>query len=262
VTSVPRCALVTGAAGGIGRAIALRLAAGGWAVAACDRDEGASATAEEIERAGARSVPLIWDVRDEEAGDQAHRRAAEALGPVAVVVANAAVVDHIQRAERVSADAWRREVDVNLTGAFLSIRPAIAGMRERRDGRVVVVSSGAAVGGLRGQVSYGASKAGLLGMVRTLALELAPAGVTVNAVLPGMVETEKVAAMPGEVRERALGHVPLGRFASCEEIAAVVAFLASPEASYVTGAWLPVDGAMSLTDLTLGREDPDRQTSP
>jgi NAD(P)-dependent dehydrogenase (short-subunit alcohol dehydrogenase family) len=245
--SAPGCALVTGAARGIGRAIAVRLAADGWAVAACDRSDAVSAPA--------GGIALTFDVTDEDAVAAAFRSAESSLGPVAAVVANAAIVDNIAAAERLSADAWRREVDVNLSGAFLSIQPAIAGMRERRAGRIVAISSVAATGGLRGQVSYSAAKAGLLGMVRTLAAELAPFEVTVNAVLPGMVETENVQAMPAEVRERAMGHVPFGRFASVEEIAAVVAFLCSPGASYVTGACMPVDGGISLSRLTLGREE-------
>ena len=251
----PGCALVTGAARGIGRAIALRLGAAGWPVAACDRDDAVQATAAAISVAGGRALALTWDVTDADAAAAAHERAAADLAPVAAVVANAAIVDHIARAERVTPEGWRREVEVNLTGAFLTVQPAITGMRERGAGRIVVISSGAATGGLRGQVSYTSAKAGLLGMVRTLALELAPAGVTVNAVLPGMVETENVRAMPGEVRARALARVPFGRFAECEEIADVVAFLCSPGASYITGASIPVDGAMGLSDLTLGRED-------
>lgn len=253
--SADRCALVTGAAGGIGRAIALTLAEQGWPVAACDRDEGALETAELVRQSGGEALGLTWDVRDAEAGRTAHARAAAELGPVEAVVANAAIVDRIAPAERLTEEAWRGELDVNLTGAFLSLQPALEGMRERGRGRIVAISSTAATDGLAGQASYAASKAGLLGLVRTLALELASAGVTVNAVLPGMVETEKVAAMPGEVRERALGQVPLGRFAAVEEVAAVVAFLASDAAAYVTGAWLPVDGGIGLSNLTLGRAD-------
>jgi NAD(P)-dependent dehydrogenase (short-subunit alcohol dehydrogenase family) len=256
------CALVTGAARGIGRAIALALAADGWAVAACDRDEAVEETARAIEQAGGRALALSWEVTDAEAAAAAHERAAHELGPLGAVVANAAIVDHIARAEQVTPAGWRREVDVNLTGAFLTLQPAIAGMRERRQGRIVVISSGAATGGLRGQVSYSAAKAGLLGMVRTLALELAPVGVTVNAILPGMVETENVRAMPEEVRRRAMARVPFARFAACAEIASVVAFLCSPGASYLTGASIPVDGAMGLNDLTLGREDPGRGQAP
>lgn len=246
-------ALVTGAGGGIGRAVALELVAGGWAVAACDI-AGAEATANLIRERGGEAISLSWDVRDAEAGREAHLRSEAELGPVGAVVANAAIVDRIAPAEKLSEEGWRNEIEVNLTGAFLSLQPAIAGMRERRRGRIVAVSSTAATDGLAGQAAYAASKAGLLGLVRTLALELAADGVTVNAVLPGMVETEKVAAMPAEVRERALAAIPAARFATVEEVAAVVAFLCSDPASYVTGAWLPVDGGIGLSNLTLGRE--------
>ena len=246
-------AQVTGAGGGIGRGIALELAAQGWKVAACDL-EGAEATADLIRKGGGKAIDLSWDVREAEAGREAHERAEAELGPVAAVVANAAIVDRIAPAEKLTAEGWRNEIEVNLTGAFLSLQPAIAGMRERGHGRLVAISSVAATDGLAGQAAYSASKAGLLGLVRTLALELAADGVTANAVVPGMVETEKVAAMPAEVRERALARIPSGRFASVEEIAAAVAFLCSDAAAYITGAWLPVDGGIGLSNLTLGRD--------
>src|SRR5208283_4391420 len=117
------------------------------------------------------------------------------LGPIGAVIANAGVVDRIAPAERITPEAWRREIDINLTGAFFTVQAALEGMRRRGAGRIVVISSTSAVDGLAGQAAYTASKAGLLGLVRTLAVEFAPVGVTVNAVLPGMVETEKVLAL-------------------------------------------------------------------
>lgn len=254
-----RCALVTGAAGGIGRAIAIALRADGWSVALGDVDPAVYDVAAELDAAGSgRAVGVVFDITDEAACVRAHADAERALGPVGAVVANAAIVDRIADADRIAADAWRREIDVNLTGAFLSVRPALAGMRERGDGRVVLLSSASATDGLRGQAAYTAAKAGLLGLTRTLALELASSGGTVNAVLPGMVDTEKVLAMSSEVRDRVRGHVPLRRFARVEEVAAVVGFLCSPAAAYVTGTWIPVDGGIGLTDITLGRERPGR----
>jgi NAD(P)-dependent dehydrogenase (short-subunit alcohol dehydrogenase family) len=247
-------ALVTGAGGGIGRAICLALAAQGWKIAACDLGAGALETAELVREAGGEALGLTWDVRDGAAAKQAHAKAAAELGPVEAVVANAAIVDRVAPAERISEESWRNEIDVNLTGVFISLQPALASMRERGRGRIVAISSTAATDGLAGQAAYAASKAGVLGLVRTLALEMAPAGVTVNAVLPGMVATEKVEAMPAEVRERAIGRVPLGRFATPEEVAATVAFLCSKAAGYVTGAWLPVDGGIGLSNLTLGSD--------
>jgi NAD(P)-dependent dehydrogenase (short-subunit alcohol dehydrogenase family) len=235
------CALVTGAAGGIGKATALALAADGWRVATCDlAGEGLTAT---------------FDIRDADATRAAYERIEAELGPVGVVVANAGVADRLARASTIDPEAWRAEMEVNLTGAFLSLQPALAGMKERGFGRLVAVSSIAATDGLAGQVAYSAAKAGLLGMVRTLALEMASAGVTVNAVLPGMIGTEKVEAMPDEIKERSRQRVPMRRFAAPEEVASVIAFLCSDAASYVTGTWLPVDGGIGLSNLTMGRED-------
>jgi NAD(P)-dependent dehydrogenase (short-subunit alcohol dehydrogenase family) len=245
-------ALVTGAAGGIGRATCLELAKQGWKVAACDL-RGADETVASLPAGSA--ISLAFDVRDVEATRSTYGRIETELGPVGAVVANAGVVDRLERAATMNPEAWRAELEVNLTGAFLSLQPALAGMKERGAGRVVAVSSIAATDGLGGQVAYSAAKAGLLGMVRTLALEMAASGVTVNAVLPGMIGTDKVEAMPQEVKDRATARVPMRRFATTDEVAAVIAFLCSDAASYITGAWLPVDGGIGLSNLTLGRED-------
>jgi 3-oxoacyl-[acyl-carrier protein] reductase len=244
-------ALVTGAAGGIGRATCLELAKQGWKVAACDL-RGADETVASLP--GGDAISVAFDVRDVKATWTAYERIESELGPVGAVVANAGVVDRLEHAATMDPEAWRAELEVNLTGAFLSLQPALAGMKERGAGRLVAVSSIAATDGLGGQVAYSAAKAGLLGMVRTLALEMAASGVTVNAVLPGMIGTDKVEAMPQEVKDRATARVPMRRFATTDEVAAVIAFLCSDAASYITGAWLPVDGGIGLSNLTLGRE--------
>jgi NAD(P)-dependent dehydrogenase (short-subunit alcohol dehydrogenase family) len=141
---------------------------------------------------------------------------------------------------------------VNLTGAFRAVQACLPGMRARGTGRIVVISSGAARSGLPGQVAYAASKAGLLGMVKTLAAENAARGITVNAVLPGMIATEKVRAMPAEVLARVEAALPAGRMGDPSEVAALVAFLASGEAAYVTGQEIGIDGGLGLNTMSLG----------
>ena len=223
-----RKALVTGAGRGIGRAIAARLAADGLDVVTLDLHEGCDI---ELDVARGEFPPL---------------------DDIDVCVANAGVTTTIAPGHRMTSEQWQLDIDVNLTGAFRTVQACLGGMRERRRGRVVVISSVAALGGLPGQVAYATSKAGQLGMVRTLAVENARRGITVNAVLPGLVGTEQVLAMPEEVRERALAQSPAGRLIEPEEIAAVVSFLAGPDASQVNGQTIAVDGGASLTQLTLG----------
>ncbi len=174
-----------------------------------------------------------------------------------VCVSNAAITDTIAPAHRMTEEQWSRDIDVNLTGAFRAIQACLPGMRDRRWGRIVVISSGAAKTGLRGQVAYAASKAGLLGMVKSLAAENVRRGITANAVLPGMVATEKVRAMPKEVLERLDPMLPSGRMVEPEEIAGVVAYLASEEAAQVTGQEIAVDGGAGLNTFTLGSERRD-----
>jgi acetoacetyl-CoA reductase len=152
-----------------------------------------------------------------------------------------------------TAEQWQRDLDVNLTGAFRVVQACLVAMRERSFGRIVVISSGAARAGLPGQVAYAASKAGLIGMVKTIAAENAGHGVTANAVLPGMVGTENVRAMPAEVLEAVTASLPAGRMATPEEVAALVAFLASEEAGYITGETIGIDGGFGLNTLSLTR---------
>jgi acetoacetyl-CoA reductase len=223
-------ALVTGAARGIGAAIAKRLVDDGMDVLTLDLAPGCDVTI---------------DVANDEF---------PALDDVDVCVANAGITTTIAPAHSMSTQQWQRDIDVNLTGAFRTVQACIGGMRARRSGRIVVISSVAALGGLPGQIAYAASKAGLLGMVRTLASENAALGITANAVLPGLVATEQVLAMPEEVRERALKALPSGRAVAPEEVAAAVAFLAGPEAAQISGQAIAVDGALSLPQLSLGRE--------
>jgi acetoacetyl-CoA reductase len=223
-------ALVTGAARGIGAAIAKRLGQDGLDVVTVDLDEGCT---------------IALDVA---------RDPFPPLADIEVCVANAGVTTTIAPAHRMTAEQWQLDLDVNLTGAFRTVQACIGGMRERRRGRIIVISSIAAIGGLPGQVAYAASKTGQLGMVRTLASENAARGITVNAILPGLVATEQVLAMPAEIRERALSSAPTGRMVEPAEIAAAVAFLAGPQAAQITGQAIAVDGGATLNTLSLGSE--------
>ena len=220
-------AVVTGAARGIGAAIASVLAEQGMDVVTIDLAEGC-------------------DHRVDVA-----RGALPDLSDVDVCVPNAAIVDTIAPAHRMTAEQWQRDIDVNLTGAFRVVQACLGGMRERRFGRIVVISSGAAQSGLPGQVAYSASKAGLIGMVQTIAAENVARGITANAVLPGLIETENVLAMPPEVLERVRAQMPSGRMGSPAEVAGLVAYLASEESGYVTGQAIGIDGGMALNTMSL-----------
>jgi NAD(P)-dependent dehydrogenase (short-subunit alcohol dehydrogenase family) len=223
-------ALVTGAARGIGAAIASRL-----------RDDGLEVVGLDVAPGCELTVDVARDVlRPED------------FGAFDVVVSNAAITNTIAPAHSMKAEQWQRDIDVNLTGSFRVIQACLPGMRERRYGRIVVISSSAATGGLSGQVAYAASKAGLLGMVRTLAVEGLRRGITANAVLPGMIATEQVKAMPERVIERVTAAQPMRRLGEPSEVAHLVAFLASEQSGYVTGQTIEISGGQGLNTMTLG----------
>ena len=223
-----RRALVTGAARGIGAAIAQRLREDGFSVTTLDRDPGCD---------------LQVDLASDDLPD---------LGAVDVCVSNAAITDTIAPAHRMTDEQWERDIGVNLTGAYRTVRACLPGMREREYGRIVVISSGAATGGLPGQVAYSSSKAGLIGMVKTIAAENVRRGITANAVLPGLIATEKVLSMPAEVLDRISEGLPAGRMAEPAEVASLVSYLASEDAGYVTGQEIGIDGGFALNTETLG----------
>jgi 3-oxoacyl-[acyl-carrier protein] reductase len=239
-------ALVTGASRGIGHASCLALARAGLAVAVGYRSdpEGAEEAVAKATSEGVRALAVIIDVRNEDSVEKAFKAVEGDLGPVRVLVNNAGFTrDGL--AVKYSTENWDATLDTNLRGAFLCSRRAMAAMLKARWGRIINVASAAALRGNAGQAAYSASKAGLLGMTKSLARELGGRGITVNAVCPGFVATRMTEPQGEDIRQRYLEMTPTGRFGTAEEVAAVIAFLAGPEASYVNGATIAVDGGLT-----------------
>jgi NAD(P)-dependent dehydrogenase (short-subunit alcohol dehydrogenase family) len=229
VTDRPLKALVTGAAhsGGIGAAIAQRLAADGLEVVTLDLAAGCTF-----------QVDLVTDELP-------------ALDDIDVLISNAGLPTIVGGAHSMDLERWQRDLSTNLTCSFRVVQACLRGMRERRFGRIVVISSFAARFGMPAQVAYSASKAGLIGMVKTVAAENAGLGVTANAILPGLVASAGVKAMPQEIIDAWMEQIPTGRMVEPAEIAAAAAYLASPDAGSVTGQELLIDGGMTLNLLSV-----------
>jgi 3-oxoacyl-[acyl-carrier protein] reductase len=240
-------AVVTGAGRGIGHAIAVRLAKEGARIASVSRTEAnAQKTADEINatRADAAKAYAV-DVADHAAVQKAAAQILEDFGRVDILVNNAGVTrDGLSM--RMSLDDWDTVLNTNLKGAFTFTQALMRPMIKQRSGRIINISSIAGLTGNAGQANYSASKAGLIGLTKTLARELASRGITVNAVAPGLIETDMTTVLSDEIRQAILQKVPLGKLGDPDDIAGAVAYLASAEAKYITGQVLTVDGGMVM----------------
>ncbi len=230
-----RSVLVTGGNRGIGRAIAEAFLAQGDQVAVTTRNGGAPEGA----------LDVRCDITDQEAVDAAFAQIEEAHGPVEILVANAGVTKDTL-VLRMSDEDWSSVIDTNLTGSFRVTKRAAKGMLRLRRGRIIYISSVVGLLGSAGQVNYAASKAGLVGMARSLARELGSRSITANVVAPGFVDTDMTAVLTDDQKDAIKSQVPLGRYADPAEIASVVTWLASDGAAYITGAVIPVDGGLGM----------------
>ena len=240
-----KIALVTGAASGIGAATARRFAPEGAVVAINDaRSEGLEAVAGDIRAAGAKALVLPGDVTKKADCERLVQEVTRTFGRLDILINNAGI-NRDAMAAKMTEEQWDAVLSVNLKGTFLAAQAALPGMRERAWGRVVNTSSIGSLGNI-GQANYAASKAGVIGLTKTLALEYAKYGVTVNAIAPGPVMTAMLAGVPDAIRERIVAQVPVGRIAAPDEIAGVHVFLASDEAAFITGQVIFADGGMSV----------------
>ena len=231
----PRIVFITGGNRGIGLSIARSFAADGDLVIVSYRSGGAPEGL----------VGVQMDVTNQESVNAAFSEIESQYGPIDVLVANAGITrDGLTM--RMSEEDFTDVVATNLTGAFRTAQKAIPPMMKKRSGRVIFIGSVVGLTGSAGQVNYAATKSGLVGMARALAREYGSRGLTFNVVAPGFVETDMTSALNETLREKYVAQIPLGRFCSPEEVAAVVKFIASPEASYITGAVIPVDGGMGM----------------
>jgi len=241
-----RIALVTGASKGIGKAVALSLAAAGHHVVLAARQvDKLEELASAIREAGGEASVLALDLGDTAAIDGKIKGLLATVGQVDVLVNNAGITKDML-AMRMKAADWEEVIRVNLTGAFLTTQAVMQSMIRNRWGRIINISSVVAQTGNAGQANYVASKAGMIGLTKTLALELASRNITVNAVAPGFIETDMTAVLNDQIKEKLLGLIPAKRFGSVDDIANTVTFLAGDGASYITGQVISVNGGMAM----------------
>jgi len=241
-----KVAVISGGSRGIGRSCAEALAGAGWTVAIGYRSREADAkeALEALEAAGTPGIAVFLDVTDETSVQEAFRRVADEAGPVTGLVNNAGY-SRDGLLIKYSMEDYERTMTTNLRGSFLCSRAALRGMLRERWGRIVNMSSAVAIHGNAGQTVYAATKAGLLGMTKSLAREVGAKGITVNALCPGLLQTEMTAHLTDEARAFYIDQTPLRRAATLKEVASVVVFLMSEEASYVNGTVIPVDGGLT-----------------
>ncbi|MGH9638717.1 MAG: 3-oxoacyl-[acyl-carrier-protein] reductase [Candidatus Acidiferrales bacterium] len=241
-----KVALVTGASQGIGRATSLALAEAGATVAVTARTlDKLAVLATEIKEAGGQALAVPMDVSDAASVKNGFQHVIENAGRIDILVNNAAIARDMLEL-RMKLEDWEAVLQTNLTGAHLCIQQALIGMIRRRSGRIINIASVVAETGNAGQANYVASKAGLIGLTRAIAVEVASRGITVNAVAPGFIETPMTDPLPQELKDKLKSLIPLGRFGADREIAAAIVFLASDEAGYITGHVLDVNGGMRM----------------
>lgn len=240
-----KVAIVTGAARGIGKAIARKLSQEGAAVVICDLIEEISATAEELRSEGGNILPLQVDVTDMEAVESMVQTVIDKLGRIDILVNNAGIVRDALLVRMKESD-WDAVIAVNLKGAFNCTKTVAKPMMKQRYGKIVSTSSVMGLTGNAGQANYSASKAGIIGLTKSVAKELGRRGINANAIAPGFIMTKMTESLPEDQKEKALENIPLGSFGSPEDVANVVAFLVSDSARYITGQVIQIDGGLVM----------------